>query len=460
MSRGRGFGEKKLSLKSNFSSKSHPLMKFAKEGMDRRALMRFIEEHWEDLSAQAWKGYLEQGRGALVIKLDEMVLLGGNFSVQYIDERETFRQQMMHGQWAVMKSHEHLQIVNEYDPERQIVLIFEWRGRDGNMILRHNSTSSTPLENYEKLGLQVEEPVSPLNNLLNLRTAAEVEWADPSNPPHPLFRLLAEDIELFAAFAWKGFLEEGRGAVNILLGKGGWEGLKIPNLNFGEFPFKYLGERGNVLPQYLKQTENGKNLQKLIADYDPSQAIVFEVGWTRSQGVIQLLVEVSDNMPPRCYERLKGQLDEFTLRQSRQTFLIPEEKTDSILDELSEYRQRLGLPTAGSETDKSTIAKLEIADQSFFGINSGSNPNPRQITFKVNPITKTHAEADAFQQAADAGVKGGKARLIVDRALCDACGLRGGVNSMAWQLGIEELEIITPSGSKTITVHPPNRRRQ
>ncbi|MBR8836758.1 MAG: hypothetical protein DSM106950_22760 [Stigonema ocellatum SAG 48.90 = DSM 106950] len=40
-----------------------------------------------------------------------------------------------------------------------------------------------------------------------------------------------------------------------------------------------------------------------------------------------------------------------------------------------------------------------------------------------------------------------------------ACGLRGGVNSMAWQLGIEELEIIAPSGSKTIIVKPPKTRR-
>jgi hypothetical protein len=92
--------------------------------------------------------------------------------------------------------------------------------------------------------------------------------------------------------------------------------------------------------------------------------------------------------------------------------------------------------------------------------NTSSNPNPRQITFKVNPISKTHAEADAFQQAADAGIKGGKARLIVDRELCDACGLRGGVNSMAWQIGIEELEIITPSESKTIKVQPPKKRRE
>jgi len=50
--------------------------------------------------------------------------------------------------------------------------------------------------------------------------------------------------------------------------------------------------------------------------------------------------------------------------------------------------------------------------------------------------------------------------LIVDRDLCDACGIRGGVNSMAWQLGIEELEIITPSGSKVIIPQPPKRRSQ
>ncbi|MEA5554426.1 deaminase [Anabaena cylindrica UHCC 0172] len=127
---------------------------------------------------------------------------------------------------------------------------------------------------------------------------------------------------------------------------------------------------------------------------------------------------------------------------------------------MAEYRQRLGLPPAGSETDKSTIAKLEIDGQSFFGINSGSNPYSRQITFKVNPISKTHAEADAFQQVKDAGLTGKKARLVVDRDLCDACSLRGGVNSMAYQLSIEELEIITPSSSKTIQITPPKTRRK
>lgn len=244
------------------------------------------------------------------------------------------------------------------------------------------------------------------------------------------------------------------------MGKGGWEALGAPSWNSGEFPFKYLGANRYDLSKSLKQTDDRKHWQELISKYDPSQEIVFVLGWTRSKGLIFLSLKTSDgDTPPECYKRLKGQLDEFTVKQSKQTFLIPEEKTKSIFDELAEYRQRLGLPTAGSETDKSTIAKLDIGDRSFFGINSGSNPNPRQITFKVNSITRTHAEADAFQQAADAGIKDGKARLIVDRDLCDACGLRGGVNSMAWQLNIEELEIITPSESKTIIVKPPNRRR-
>ncbi len=128
-------------------------------------------------------------------------------------------------------------------------------------------------------------------------------------------------------------------------------------------------------------------------------------------------------------------------------------------DELAEYRRSLGLPSSGSQVDKFTIAKLEIGGETFFGINKSDNPHRREIRLNVNPITKTHAEADAFEQAYDRGVKSKKARLTVDRDLCAACGLRGGVNSMAWQLGIEELEIIASSGSKTIIVKPPKTRR-
>ena len=124
--------------------------------------------------------------------------------------------------------------------------------------------------------------------------------------------------------------------------------------------------------------------------------------------------------------------------------------TNDIFQNLAEYREELGLPIAGSESDRSTVAKLEIGERSFFGVNSSSNPNPRSITLRVNPISRSHAEADALQQAFDAGVRGGRARLVVDRDLCRACGQNGGVKGMARQLGLEELEVISPSGREII----------
>jgi hypothetical protein len=123
-----------------------------------------------------------------------------------------------------------------------------------------------------------------------------------------------------------------------------------------------------------------------------------------------------------------------------------------VFQELAAYREQLGLPPAGSEIDRDTVAKLEIGGMVFFGVNSSSNPTRRQITLRVNPISRTHAEADAFQQAYDLGIRGGKARLIVDRDLCRACGQNGGVKGMARQLDIEEIEIISPSGYQLISL--------
>jgi hypothetical protein len=69
----------------------------------------------------------------------------------------------------------------------------------------------------------------------------------------------------------------------------------------------------------------------------------------------------------------------------------------------------------------------------------------------VNAITRTHAEADAFQQAINAGASGKRATLFVDRALCPSCGTYGGVRGMARQLGLESVEVVTPTGTLVIT---------
>jgi MafB19-like deaminase len=125
----------------------------------------------------------------------------------------------------------------------------------------------------------------------------------------------------------------------------------------------------------------------------------------------------------------------------------------NISQELIEFRQTIGLPPAGSENDRSTTASLAIGSRIFFGVNSSDNPQPRPITLRVNPISRTHAEADVFQQAFDAGIKGGRGLLVVDRDLCRACGQNGGVKGMARQLDLEELEVISPSGREVIKLN-------
>jgi hypothetical protein len=111
------------------------------------------------------------------------------------------------------------------------------------------------------------------------------------------------------------------------------------------------------------------------------------------------------------------------------------------LNQLATFREGLGLAKG-----KGTIARLEIGERNFYGINA----HGQDVNLRVNPISETHAEADVFQQAKNANVTGGRGRLIVDRDLCGACGRSGAVTSLARQLGLTEIEIITPSGARTI----------
>ncbi|WP_206059488.1 RHS repeat-associated core domain-containing protein [Nonomuraea zeae] len=114
--------------------------------------------------------------------------------------------------------------------------------------------------------------------------------------------------------------------------------------------------------------------------------------------------------------------------------------------ELRAYRARQNMPAAGSADDVFTAARLKIDGQVFFG----RNAHGRNIDIRVNAQTKTHAEADVFQQAKNAGAKGKVAVLHVDRDFCRSCGATGGVGSLMRGLGVEELLVHTPSGIFTI----------
>jgi len=113
----------------------------------------------------------------------------------------------------------------------------------------------------------------------------------------------------------------------------------------------------------------------------------------------------------------------------------------SGLDDLAKLRTELGL-----QHGEGTLARLDVGGHRFYGINAHGQP----VSLKTNVITATHAEADAFQQAAKAGVNGGRGRLYVDRDLCRACGTSGGVRGLARQFGLDELEVVTPSGTQLI----------
>jgi filamentous hemagglutinin len=103
---------------------------------------------------------------------------------------------------------------------------------------------------------------------------------------------------------------------------------------------------------------------------------------------------------------------------------------------LAKFRGELGLPAG-----EGTLARLDAGGKTFYGINAHGQP---VAPLRTNAISTTHAEADAFAQAARAGISGGNATLYVDRGLCLACGQNGGVRSMARQLGLESLKVVTP----------------
>ncbi len=57
-----------------------------------------------------------------------------------------------------------------------------------------------------------------------------------------------------------------------------------------------------------------------------------------------------------------------------------------------------------------------------------------------------------LKRALNAGMKG-KAKtadIYVDRELCSSCGRNNGIGSLARELGLESINVHTPSGSKKI----------
>ena len=78
------------------------------------------------------------------------------------------------------------------------------------------------------------------------------------------------------------------------------------------------------------------------------------------------------------------------------------------------------MPKAGFELDTHTAARLEIGGRVFYGHNG-------------------HGIDTTFDKTAD---------IYVDRELCPSCGRNNGIGSLARELGLESINVHTPSGSK------------
>lgn len=112
------------------------------------------------------------------------------------------------------------------------------------------------------------------------------------------------------------------------------------------------------------------------------------------------------------------------------------------LTDLATFRSELGL--AAPSPGATTLARLDIGDESFYGISG----HGQEITFDLNAVSASHAEADAFQQAINAGVSSPNATLYIDNlnGVCGYC-LNSGLSSMMRASGVDSLTVISPRGT-------------
>jgi hypothetical protein len=80
-----------------------------------------IRAQWRDFASFAWKRYLSEGRGAIVIDMSRAAEEGSRFQVPSYYVAEQSEKLSRRGGWP---SEEVAEVVREYDPEQDVVFIF------------------------------------------------------------------------------------------------------------------------------------------------------------------------------------------------------------------------------------------------------------------------------------------------------------------------------------------------
>lgn len=85
------------------------------------AHVTLIRSQWRDFAAFAWEKYLKEGRGAVVVDLIRASKSGGGLHVPTFYVADGSERLLKLGGWP---NAEIADVVNEYDPEQDVVFIF------------------------------------------------------------------------------------------------------------------------------------------------------------------------------------------------------------------------------------------------------------------------------------------------------------------------------------------------
>jgi hypothetical protein len=101
--------------------------------------IEFVRSQWRDFAAFAWQKYLSEGRGALVIDLRRAAKSAESLHVpiHYVADLSERLDKL--GGWP---SEEIAEVVREYDPEQDVVLVF--LRLDGEVLHYNVSDELTP----------------------------------------------------------------------------------------------------------------------------------------------------------------------------------------------------------------------------------------------------------------------------------------------------------------------------
>lgn len=311
----KGFGDSSHQKFPQATKGLHPIKKLILEQAqfgDKSRVTKFLKRGWKELSARAWKGYLELGRGALFLTIDDLVLAGGNYPVEYVNERECFNREVMSGYHPMG---EMTAKVNTYDPNREVVTVLKWRSRQGYLVTVYRDALTTPKQNYQGKGLQADPNRFPLSKKLTDEQAAK------NAKTHPLARLAEENWELWAAVGWSGYLSAGRGVVAVLLGQNFQNHLEkmdtdlISTVSIQEIPASYFELDSPEIHSFRKSSSSKKDFLDTIANYNPQKSICLCFDWDDDDNEtpsIQMVMSNEELPPHLCYEHLAERLNEFT----------------------------------------------------------------------------------------------------------------------------------------------------